>query len=69
MEKEFTKEEKQTAWDYAAGLIKIDGLEPTPEFLEMMKKEINGEMTIDEIRTELNKEYRMKGNTAMSRVK
>jgi hypothetical protein len=29
--------EKQTAWNYALGLIKIDGLTPTPEFLAMVE--------------------------------
>ncbi|SHH97612.1 antitoxin VbhA family protein [Desulfosporosinus lacus] len=26
--------QKDKAWDYALGIIKVDGLEPSPEFLE-----------------------------------
>ena len=58
--------EKQTAWDYALGLIKIDGLTPTPEFLAMVEKEIQGEMTLSEIESSLNKKYKMKGNVVLA---
>jgi len=57
--------EKQIAWDYALGLIKIDGLTPTDEFLEMVEKEIRGEMTLDEIEASLNKKYKMKVDTVV----
>ncbi|MDR2206223.1 MAG: antitoxin VbhA family protein [Flavobacteriaceae bacterium] len=60
--------EKQTAWDYALGLIKIDGLTPTPEFLEMVEKEIQGEMTLTEIEYSLNKKYKMKGETIVGQL-
>ena len=29
------------AWNYAVGMIKVDGLEPTPEFREYIEKEKN----------------------------
>ena len=61
--------EKQIAWDYALGLIKIDGLTPTPEFLAMVEKEIQGEMTLSEIELSLNKKYKMKGDTVVSQLK
>jgi hypothetical protein len=57
--------EKQTAWDYALGLIKIDGLTPTSEFLAMVEKEIQGEMTLSEIESSLNRKYKMKGDTIL----
>ncbi|MDR2914310.1 MAG: antitoxin VbhA family protein [Tannerella sp.] len=60
--------EKQTAWDYAIGLIKIDGLTPTREFMAMVEKEIRGEMTLDEIEASLNKKYKMKGETVTGRL-
>jgi hypothetical protein len=50
--------DKRAAWDYALGLIQIDGLKPTPEFLEMVDKEIQGEITLDEIERSLNKKYK-----------
>jgi glutamate mutase epsilon subunit len=52
------------AWDYAIGMIKIDGLEPTSDFLEMVEKEKRGEMTMVDIERELGKRYHMKGDTA-----
>jgi len=55
--------DKQTAWDYALGLIQIDGLKPTPEFLELVNKEIRGEITLKEIEKTLNKRYKMKENS------
>jgi hypothetical protein len=60
--------EKQTAWDYALGLIKIDGLTPTPEFLAMVEKEIQGEITLSEIEYSLNKKYKMKGDTVVGQL-
>jgi hypothetical protein len=51
------------AWDYAIGLIKIDGLEPTSDFLKLVEKEKRGEMTMADIEHELGKRYRMKGDT------
>jgi len=61
--------EKQIAWDYALGLIKIDGLTPTPEFLAMVEKEIQGKMTLSEIETSLNRKYKMKGDTVTGQLK
>ena len=60
--------EKRIAWDYALGLIKIDGLTPTPEFMAMVEKEIRGEMTIHEIETSLNQKYKMKDDTVIGQV-
>lgn len=37
-------------WDYALGMIKVDGLEPSPEFKDLIVKEKRGEMTADDIR-------------------
>ena len=34
------------AWNYAVGMIKVDGLEPTPEFKEYIEKEKKGEITM-----------------------
>ena len=60
--------EKQIAWDYALGLIKIDGLTPTPEFMAMVEKEIRGEMTVSEIEMSLNRKYKMKGDIVVGQV-
>jgi hypothetical protein len=56
--------EKQQAWDYALGIIKVDGLEPTQEFLNMAEKEKRGEMTLEDIKLALDTKYRMKNDTS-----
>ena len=56
---------KQTAWNYALGLIQIDGLKPTSEFLALVDKEIRGEISLNDIEKRLNKRYRMKEAAAV----
>ncbi len=51
-------------WDYAVGMIKIDGLEPTPEFIEYIEKEKRGEVTMADIKQYLDKKYKVKEETA-----
>lgn len=36
-------------WDYALGLIKVDGLEPSPEFEKLIVKEKSGEVTEEQL--------------------
>lgn len=48
-EKVFTKEDKRAAWDYAIGMMQVDGVKPDAEYLELVEKEINGEITLDEM--------------------
>ena len=50
------------AWDYAVGMIKVDGLEPTPEMKELIEMEKRGEVSKEEIYNRLNKRYRMKAD-------
>ena len=52
--------DKNDAWDYAVGLIKVDDLEPTPEMKELIEMEKHGEITKDEIHDRLGKHYRIK---------
>ncbi|MFV0395694.1 MAG: antitoxin VbhA family protein [Coprobacillaceae bacterium] len=52
--------DKKKKWDYALGMIKIDGLEPSPEFKDLIEKEKEGKMTTDDIRKVLDKKYKMK---------
>ena len=51
---------KSDAWDYAIGMIRVDGLEPTPDFLEMVEREKRGEITREEIKKILDTKYQMK---------
>ena len=48
-----TKEEKRKSWDYAVGMSKVDGGEPSPEALALIERNINGEITLDEAINEL----------------
>ena len=45
---------KEEAWNFALGIIKVDGLEPSPEFLELVEKEKRGEITTADIRKVLD---------------
>jgi len=52
-----------TKWDYSLGLIQIDGLTPSDEFLELVEKEKLGEITTADIKKALDSKYKMKGDT------
>lgn len=51
------------AWDYAIGMIKVDGLEPTVEFKEYIEKEKRGEVTMEDAKRFLDKKYKIKETT------
>lgn len=48
------------AWEYALGIIKVDGLKPSKEYLELIEKEKKGDIITDEMRKVLDKKYRAK---------
>lgn len=48
------------AWDYAIGMIKVDGLEPTGDFKKYIEKERNGEATMEDAKRFLDKKYKMR---------
>ena len=50
-------------WDYSLGLIQVDGLTPSDEFLELVEREKRGEITTDDMKKALDAKYRMKGDT------
>ena len=47
------------AWDYAIGMIKVDGLEPTEDFKKYIEKEKKGEITTEDAKRFLDKKYKM----------
>lgn len=47
-------------WDYGLGMIKVDGLEPTPEMKELIEKEKKGQISMDEVKKALDRKYKMK---------
>ena len=48
------------AWDYALGMVKVDGLEPSEEFKGYIEKEKRGEVTMADIKEYLDKKYKGK---------
>lgn len=56
-QKIFTKEDKRAAWDFAIGMMQVDGVKPDEEYLELVEKEINGEITLDEMKQIILKQY------------
>lgn len=46
------------AWDYAIGMVKMAGLEPTREFRQFIEKEKQNEISMDDIKQFLDKKYK-----------
>jgi hypothetical protein len=55
-----TKQEKTKSWDYALGMIKVDGLTPSKDFLKLVEQEKNGTITTADIKRTLDKKYKIK---------
>lgn len=49
---------KRQAWDYAFGMIRVDGLIPSNELRQMAESEIDGKITLEEIQKQLDGKYR-----------
>lgn len=49
----------EAAWNYALGIIKVDGLEPSEDFLKLVEQEKQGKITDDDIIKALNKKYKL----------
>lgn len=56
------REEKRAAWNYAFGMIKVDGLEPSGQLTRLAELEIKGQISEAEIYRELRKLYGGKAN-------
>lgn len=52
--------DNEKAWDYAIGIVQVDGIKPSDDFLELVEKEKRGEITGEDIRRVLNKKYTVK---------
>lgn len=50
----------EQAWNYAIGMIKVDGLEPTEDFKQYIEKEKKGEVTTEDLKRYLDEKYKMK---------
>jgi hypothetical protein len=51
----------EEAWDYALGIVQVEGIKPSNDFLELTEKEKRGELTNDDIRRVLVKKYTVAG--------
>ena len=49
-------------WNYSLGLIQIDGLTPSEEFLELVEREKRGEITTEDMKKALDSKYKMQGD-------
>jgi len=47
----------EKAWNYAIGLVQVEGIKPSDDFLELVEKEKQGLLTDDDIRRVLIKKY------------
>ena len=45
------------AWKFAIGLIKVDELEVTEDFKDLIEKEIRGEITTSDMKLYLDRKY------------
>ena len=50
----------EKAWDFAIGIVQIDGIKLSDYFLELVEKEKRGEITGDDIRRLLFEKYKVK---------
>ncbi len=57
---------KTKAWNVALGMIKVDGLRPSKESLDLVEKEIKGEITTEDMKAILDKKYKLKGTSALT---
>lgn len=51
------REEKRAAWNYAFGMIRVDGLEPSNRMTKLAELEIKGKISEADIYKELRKLY------------
>ena len=53
------------AWNYAIGMIRVAGLEPTEDLIKYIEKEKIGEVTMEEVKIFLDKKYKLKESVNM----
>lgn len=52
------KVKKKEAWDIALGIHKINNFEPDEEFKKLIEKEVNGEITTEDIIKQTVEKYK-----------
>lgn len=59
---EYTPAEKQIYWKIGIGLQAVDGLRPSAYLMELQEKEIAGELSLEELKSNLNRYYELREN-------
>lgn len=49
-EKSVHRMNRERAWNFAIGVVQLDGIKPSDDFLELVEMEKRGEITTDDIR-------------------
>ena len=49
----------EESWNYAIGIVQVDGIKPSDDFLKLVEKEKLGEISNEDIRRILVKKYTM----------
>lgn len=57
---QYTPEEKQLYWNIGTGLQAVDGLKPSEYLLDQQQKEISGELTLEEVKGNLDRYYALR---------
>lgn len=60
--------DNEKAWEYALGIIKVDGLKPSPDLLELIEKEKQGEITTEDMVKMLDKKYKVKSEETETKL-
>ena len=50
----------EKAWNFAIGIVQMEGTKPSDDFFELVEKEKHGEITGDDIRRVLYNKYKVK---------
>ncbi len=58
----------EQAWNYAIGIVQLDGLKPSDDFLELVEMEKRGEITGDDIRRILYEKYAAKNKQSANKA-
>lgn len=49
--------DNEKAWNFAIGIVQLDGIKPSDDFLELVEQEKRGEITGEDIRRALIEKY------------
>ena len=53
------KKEKRKGWEYVLGIQKIDDYKPSKEYMDLIEKEVNGDITLEQMKEIIIEKYTM----------